>query len=387
MKRFLAVFSMAVLLSSVAAHAGDGNAGEEKAQARPEEKEPGYYTIVKHDTLWDISKRFMKNPFKWPVIWKLNPYIKNPDLIYPGNVVRITPDGIEVIGRKEAEVEKLPVVSIEEEKAGGEAVVLEPEPEAQPKPEAAVAPKEAAEAAAVKGPGKGVPERRKAVVFAVRRKGFVTDKAMRESAVIVGSKVDKMYLSAGDGVYLKFKDRGDASAGKLYTVYVVDGAVEHPVTKKRLGNIVDNLGVIRITGTGEVMEGVIETSFKEINPGALLKEFKEPYEVAASEAGTTVDGVLVASLENREELSTGDIVYIDRGAKDGLKTGNLLRAYREKIKDEADPIDRKSKLGLPPIELGTMMVIEAGEETSACVVISSLKQMNIGDRVSTIKAK
>lgn len=385
MKRFLAVLSMAVLLSSVAAHAGDGNAGEEKAQAQAGEKEPVYYTIVKHDTLWDISRRFMKNPFKWPAIWKLNPYIKNPDLIYPGDVVRITPNGMEVIGRKEAEAEKLPVVSLEEEKAPGKTVVLEPEPEA------AVAPKEAVAApageAVVKGAEKGVPERRKDVAFAVRRKGFVTDKDLRESAVIVGSKVDKMYLSAGDGVYLKFKDRGGVSAGKLYSVYAVDGAVVHPVTGKRIGDIVDKLGVIRITGTGEVVEGVIETSFKEINPGALLKEFKEPYEVVASEAPTAVDGVLVASLENREELSAGDIVYIDRGEKDGLKTGNLLRAYREKIKDEADPIDKKSKQGLPPTELGTMMVIDAGDETSACVVITSLKQMNIGDRVSTVRAK
>lgn len=376
---------MAVLLSSVAARAGDNGAGEEKAQAQPGEKEPGYYTVVERDTLWDISRRFMKNPFKWPFIWKLNPYIKNPDLIYPGNVVRITPDGIEVIGGKEPAVEKLPVVSLEEEKAPGKTVVLEPEPED------AVAPKEAVAAPAgapdVKRLEKGAPEGRKDVAFAVRRKGFVTDKDLRESAVIVGSKVDKMYLSGGDGVYLKFKDRGDASAGRLYSIYVVDGAVEHPVTKKRLGNIVDNLGVVRITGTGEVIEGVIEASFKEINPGALLKEFKEPYEVAASEAGADVDGVLAASLENREEISAGDIVYIDKGAKDGLKTGNLLRAYREKIYDEADPIDKKSRLGLPPTELGTMMVIEAGEETSVCVVTSSLKQMNIGDRVSTIKAK
>lgn len=378
---------MAVLLSSVAAHAGDGNAGEEKAQAQPEGKEPGYYTVVKHDTLWDISRRFMKNPFKWPAIWKLNPYIKNPDLIYPGNVVRITPDGIEVIGGKEAGVEKLPVVSLEEEKAGGETVVLEPEPEAEPRPEVAVAPKEAATTVAVKEAEKAAPEGRKDVAFAVRRKGFVTDKALRESAVIIGSKVDKMYLSAGDGVYLRFKDRAGAIVGKLYTVYVVDGAVEQPVTKKRLGNIVDNLGVIRITGAGEVIEGVIETSFKEMSPGALLQEFKEPYEVTASEAPTAVDGLLVAALEDREQLSTGDIVYIDRGAKDGLRTGNLLRAYREKIKDEADPIDRKIKEGLPPVELGTMMVIEAGDETSACVVTSSLKQMNIGDHVSTIRAK
>jgi len=47
------------------------------------------YQIKKGDTLWGISKRFYKNPFKWPVIWKYNTYITNPDLIYPKNFVKI----------------------------------------------------------------------------------------------------------------------------------------------------------------------------------------------------------------------------------------------------------------------------------------------------------
>ncbi|MEK7772847.1 MAG: LysM peptidoglycan-binding domain-containing protein, partial [Deltaproteobacteria bacterium] len=349
MKRFIALFSMAVLLSSVAAYAGDGSAGQEKAQGQPGGEDPGSYTVVEHDTLWDISKRFLKNPFRWPAIWKLNSYIKNPDLIYPGNVVRITPDGIEVIGGKEAEAEKLPVVSLDEEKEGGEdkekVVVLEPLEEADAIKEAVIPP---AGAEAAKGPGKGASEQPKVGAFSVRRKGFVTDKELQESGVIVGSKADKMYLSSGDDVYLRFKDRQGASVGKFYTVYAVDGMVVHPVTKQRLGNIIDNLGVVKITGTGDVIEGRIGTSFKEINPGAKLKEFREPYEVVASEAGVTVNGVVAASLENKEQLATGDIVYIDKGAKDGLKTGNLLRAYREKIDDEADPLDRKSKQGLPP---------------------------------------
>ena len=380
---------MAVLLSSVAVYAGDGNAGQEKAQGQSGGKEAGSYTVVEHDTLWDISKRFLKNPFKWPVIWKLNPYIKNPDLIYPGNVVRMTPDGIEVIGGKEAEVEKLPVVSLEEEKQNGKdkekVVVLEPRQEASPAAKEGAIPLVGESGA--KGPGKGASEQAKAGAFSVRRKGFVTDKELQESGVIAGSKADKMYLSGGDDVYLKFKDRQGASVGKLYSVYAVDGTVVHPVTKHRLGNVIDNLGVIRITGTGDVIEGRIETSFKEINPGAKLKEFRVPYEVVVSEADITVNGVVVASLENREQLSTGDVVYIDKGAKDGLKTGNLLRAYREKIDDEADPLDRKSKQGLPPTELGTMMVIEPGDDTSACVVVNSVKQINVGDPVSTIKAK
>lgn len=47
------------------------------------------YEIKKGDTLWGISKRFYKNPFKWPVIWKYNTYISNPDLIYPKKFVII----------------------------------------------------------------------------------------------------------------------------------------------------------------------------------------------------------------------------------------------------------------------------------------------------------
>ncbi|MGC8768825.1 LysM peptidoglycan-binding domain-containing protein [Calditerrivibrio sp.] len=47
------------------------------------------YEIRKGDTLWGISKRFYKNPFKWSVIWKYNTYISNPDLIYPKKFVAI----------------------------------------------------------------------------------------------------------------------------------------------------------------------------------------------------------------------------------------------------------------------------------------------------------
>src|SRR5512139_1291701 len=57
-----------------------------------QEKQEGdeLYTIKRGDTLWDISSKFLKDPFLWPKLWERNPYITNPHWIYPGNPIRLS---------------------------------------------------------------------------------------------------------------------------------------------------------------------------------------------------------------------------------------------------------------------------------------------------------
>ncbi len=54
------------------------------------------YIVKPQDTLWDISKRFYKNPFLWGKIWHNNTYINNPNLIFPGEILKVGKNGLEI---------------------------------------------------------------------------------------------------------------------------------------------------------------------------------------------------------------------------------------------------------------------------------------------------
>jgi len=225
----------------------------------------GVYTIKKGDTLWDISSKFLKDPFLWPTLWQRNPYITNPHWIYPGNPVRLSAikeEPEKVAEEKPKEIAKEPEVK-----------KVEPPP---PPP----IEKKAEVVAEVKPPK---AEEKPLYFPEIRSAGFMSDIAYRGIGIVLESKEGKNLMSGGDIIYLAFKTSEPILIGNKYTVFRASEELRHPVTEKKVGrkyNIMGNIQVIDQHGnffTAKVIE-----SFDAIQKGDLIKPYsKEQMEGAA----------------------------------------------------------------------------------------------------------
>ncbi|TVZ41708.1 LysM domain-containing protein [Alteromonadaceae bacterium 2753L.S.0a.02] len=309
---------------------------------------PSTHTVVKGDTLWDISATFLKNPWMWPEIWHVNTQIENPHLIYPGDVIRlIYMDGkprltLETDGRVYKMSPKARVLS------AGEAIETIPLDK----------------------------------INSFLSRSRVVDGPEMEGAPYVLSGMDAhLIVGAGDRLYA----RGEFPNGKqIYGIYRKGEVFVDPVTKEKLGVLAQDIGTASLEKSeGEVSTLKVSRTTEEIRAGdRLLRQDERAIDSTfyPSPPGSEINGVILSVEGGVHQVGNLDVVIINRGAREGLSAGNVLAIYKRggKIIDRVT----QERVQLPDERAGIMMVFRVFDKVSLGLVLEAYRGISVSDRVT-----
>jgi hypothetical protein len=279
---------------------------------------PERHVVVKGDTLWGISSKFLKDPWLWPKVWKLNrAQIKNPHLIYPGDVVFLDYSS----GKPQLKLLR-------------ETITLQPGVVEEPLEKTAV------------------PTIPLNVIAPFLSQPLVIEKdQLANSPRIIAGQDNRVVLSPGTKIYINKIEEED---GLDWFVYRPGQTLVDPDSKETLGVEATYLGDARMTKYGEPASATITKAKEEI----FIKDRLVP---AGNDAITNfvphapesdIRGRIIKIYGGLAEAGPESIIAISRGAQDGLEIGHVLAINRygrvikdpEPSKESADKSDAKPKL-------------------------------------------
>jgi hypothetical protein len=238
------------------------------AQQGKGEAREGIYVIKKGDTLWDLSEKFLEDPFLWPKLWQENQYITNPHWIYPGNPIRFRPfEEVKVPAAKPAEI-KPPGAKPAEVKPPEAKPEVARKPPVEEKPAEGVAPRVTPPEVALRPEAIPPGEERWA--------GFLTKEEFPGIGVVVESRErGRLLMAEGDVIYLAFKTRDPIEVGEQFTIFRLSPVIKHPLTGEKLGRKVSILGECAIIGAHDAMYTAhIFKSYRAIERGDRITHYR-----------------------------------------------------------------------------------------------------------------
>jgi hypothetical protein len=317
------------------------------AQGRPGR----IHLVVAGDTLWDISEAYLATPWVWPSIWKDNEQVENPHRIYPGDRIWITPTEMRRVSPEEAEAllagQPAPQLPASLEEAGGETA---PPPRTYP--------------------------------VGIEALGLVTPEQLEGAASLVESPHERVWLAEHDTVFLGL-GQGEVKAGDQFTVFKATEKVIHPETGALIGHHVDVLGWVEVKEvTGETATAEVRQSYSEMRRGdRVLPREKFASQVELRAARQPIEGQVLFMPDSRTQSASADVVYVDRGAVDGLAVGNVLDVYRPGV--AASETTRGTQVRTPDWVVAKLLVVSTQEESAVGIVTHATTEIERGDLFRT----
>ncbi|GHT84697.1 hypothetical protein AGMMS49960_19440 [Betaproteobacteria bacterium] len=314
---------------------------------------PDSYTVVKGDTLWAISGRFLQHPWRWPEVWRMNEaQIRNPHLIYPGQVILLDRNG--------------PWLSIGHPVGGGGG------------------------GDGSRGDGQIEPRiYHEAIDEAINTiplkiiQPFLTRPLVFDSptvpgaGTIVAAETSRLQLGLGDTVFAK-NVRDDVDD---YQIFRPAKPLLDPATGRTIAYEAQHLGTARVTERTNPTTLVITESVEEIGPGDLLLPTERPqiFAYVPHAPVDLIEGRLIKIYRGVTEAGKLNVVVLSAGTEQGLEVGHVLALFRNRGTAVFGEGPEKETYTLPEKRYGTVLVFRVFDKVSYALIMDTDGQAAIGD--------
>ena len=324
---------------------------------------PNEYTVKTGDTLWDISKVFLRDPWYWPEIWYVNPQVANPHLIYPGDVLKLV------------YIDGQPRVTLGDregtESGGGKR--LSPQVRREPLSQAITA----------------IPY--DVIAGFMGRPTLLDGDQVKSAPYVVALRDGHVIGATGNEIYAK--GIGSAAADARYSVIHVEEKIFDPETRDLLGYSGIYVGSGPVAITGDPAKILLTDSAREALQGDKL--FPESVDVNVDfvphAPASDIDARVIA-VRDHTRMGQYQVIALNRGQRAGLEpghvlaisqTGSVVRDTYSKGGMSATSTSTSRGHGkavqLPDERIGLAMVFKAFDKMSYALVMETSHEIRQGD--------
>jgi len=297
---------------------------------------PERYTVVDGDTLWDLSGKFLRDPWRWPEVWQGNPQVENPDLIYPGDVLVMTfIDGRPSLRALRTETVKLsPSVRSEDFQ-------------------------------------NAIPAVDPSAIQAYINAPLVTDENELSTAGYVVDGTENHLLM---GKYDQFYARGikDQEADE-YRLFRPGRHFVDPISRESLGWEAKHVGDARMLRPGETARLSLLNTYTDVTLRDRLRPIhnKEslPFFYPKAPNNVNLRGMILETENASAELGPLSVVAITLGSREGVESGDVFRILSQSS-TKKDPMTGEL-YSLPEEKVGLLLVFRTFDKVSYGIITNS----------------
>jgi len=339
---------------------------------------PDEYTVKPGDTLWAISRLYLRSPWRWPELWGMNiSEISNPHRIYPGQVLYL-------------------------DKTGGRARLSTRRGGGAPEGTVKLSPRTRYESLS----GMALPTLNPSLIEPFLSEPIIIDDdTLRTAPHIVAGNDSRVLLARGDRAYALGDSNSQLieAAGPIQTFRIFRNAtpLSDPATGELLGYEAAYLGRAQLkrgqSVEGQLVEGKevinvipatidITSAREEMRAGDRL--LPEPQRQLLSYAPRApeqvINGRIVSVYGNAVQyVGQNQVVVINKGTRDGIESGHVLAILKngETVVDRAANPNYTGKqvVKLPNERIGLLMVFRPFEKASYALVLEISDAPKAGD--------